>query len=143
MDMIHDLQIESLIPHRDRMKLIETIVSVDHEKAISIATVNELWPLYQDGAVSPIVLIELVAQTAGICIGWKEKMENNFQDGGKGWIVGIKQAIFHVDELPVFSQIITCSEVELKHRNYAVFRGTSTIKSITAGEINIQVFRPD
>jgi predicted hotdog family 3-hydroxylacyl-ACP dehydratase len=141
--MIHDLQIESLIPHRDRMKLIETIVSVDREKAVSIATVNEQWPLYQDGAVSPIVLIELAAQTAGICIGWKERIENDFQDGGKGWIVGIKQAIFHVDELPVSSQIITCSEVELKHRNYAVFRGTSTIKSIIVGEINIQVFRPD
>jgi len=141
--MIHDLQIESLIPHRDRMKLIESIVSVDRDKAVSIATVNELWPLYQDGAVSPIVLIELAAQTAGICIGWKERIDNDFQDGGKGWIVGIKQAIFHLDELPVSSQIITCSEVEITHRNYAVFRGTSTIESIIVGEINIQVFRPD
>lgn len=141
--MIHDLPIESLIPHRDRMKLIETIVSVDREKAVSMATVNEKWPLYKDGAVSPIVLIELAAQTAGICIGWKERIENDFQDGGKGWIVGIKQAIFYLDELPVSSQIITCSEVELTHRNYAVFRGTSTIGAITAGEINIQVFRPD
>lgn len=141
--MIHDLPIESLIPHRDRMKLIETIVSVDREKAVSMATVNEKWPLYKDGAVSPIVLIELAAQTAGICIGWKERIENDFQDGGKGWIVGIKQAVFYLDELPVSSQIITCSEVELTHRNYAVFRGTSTIGAITAGEINIQVFRPD
>jgi len=142
-NMIHDLQIERLIPHRDRMKLIETIVSVDREKAVSMATVNKQWPLYQDGAVSPIVLIELAAQTAGICIGWKERIENDFQDGGKGWIVGIKQAFFHMDEIPVFSQIITCSEVEYSHRNYAVFRGTSTIKSIIVGEINIQVFRPD
>jgi len=93
--------------------------------------------------VNPIVLVELVAQTAGICIGWKEKVEHDSKDGGKGWIVGIKQAVFHVDELPEFSKIITCSEVELTHHNYAVFRGTSTIDSVTAGEISIQVFRPD
>jgi predicted hotdog family 3-hydroxylacyl-ACP dehydratase len=141
--MIHDPSIESLIPHRDRMKLIETIVFVDQEKAISRATVNERWPLVQDGAVSPIVLIELVAQTAGICIGWKEQVKNNSREGGKGWIVGIKQAVFHVDELPVSSEIITCSEIEYSHRNYAVFKGINSIGEITAGEINIQVFRPD
>ena len=139
----HDLDIESLIPHRDRMKLIGTIVAVDLEKAVTEAIVHENWPLFQDGAVSPIVLIELVAQTAGVCIGWKEKIRNNTRTGGKGWIVGIKQAVFHVDHIPVATCITTCSEVEYSHHNYAVFRGKCTVGDMSAGEINIQVFRPD
>jgi predicted hotdog family 3-hydroxylacyl-ACP dehydratase len=143
MNMTNDIQIESLIPHRDRMKLIETIVYVDQDKAISNTTVSERWPLYKDGAVSPIVLIELVAQTAGICIGWKEKIKNNSKDGGKGWIVGVKQAVFHVDELTESSKITTCSEVVFSHHNFAAFSGTCTIDTVTVGEISIQVFRPD
>ena len=140
---MHDLDIESLIPHRDRMKLIGTIVSVDPERAITEAIVNESWPLCQDGAVSPIVLIELVAQTAGVCIGWKEKVRNNAKTGGKGWIVGIKGAVFQVDRIPVATCITTCSEIEYNLQNYAVFRGKCTIDSVKVGEINIQVFRPD
>ncbi len=141
--MMNDINIESFIPHRDRMKLIETITYVDHDKAISLATVKDTWPLYKDDAVSPIVLIELVAQTAGICIGWKEKIENNSKTGGKGWIVGIKQAVFHVDKISVDFQVTTCSEVFFTHQNYAVFSGITSIGSDTIGEISLQVFRPD
>jgi predicted hotdog family 3-hydroxylacyl-ACP dehydratase len=43
MNMIED--IENLIPHRERLKLIDSIVSVDQEHAVTRATVKENWPL--------------------------------------------------------------------------------------------------
>jgi len=137
-----DIPIESLIPHRSRMKLVEKIVHVDHDMAISEATVHDSWPLCKDSVVSPIILIELVAQTAGICIGWKERVDHNSEIGGKGWIVGVKHAVFHLDEIPVNTKIITRSEVDFTLDNYAVFSGTATVDSVSAGEIVLQVFRP-
>ena len=140
--IMKDISIESLIPHRNRMKLVEKIVHVDHDKAISEATVHEGWPLCKDSSVSPIILIELVAQTAGICIGWKERVKHNAEFGGKGWIVGVKHAVFHRDEIPVKTKIITRSEVDFTRHNYAVFLGTASMDSASAGEIVLQVFRP-
>jgi len=137
-----DIHIESLIPHRSRMKLVEKIIHVDHDMAISEAMVHDSWPLWKDSAVSAIILIELVAQTAGICIGWKEKMNHNSEFGGRGWIVGVKHAVFHMDEIPVNTKIITRSEIDYTRHNYAVFSGTASVDSVTAGEIVLQVFRP-
>jgi predicted hotdog family 3-hydroxylacyl-ACP dehydratase len=139
---MEDIPIESLIPHRNRMKLVEKIVHVDHDRAISEATVHDSWPLCKDSAVSPIILIELVAQTAGICIGWKERVNHNSEFGGKGWIVGVKHAVFHMDEISVNTKIITRSEVDFTRHNYAVFLGTASVDSVSAGEIILQVFRP-
>jgi predicted hotdog family 3-hydroxylacyl-ACP dehydratase len=137
-----DIPIESLIPHRDRMKLVEKIIHVDHDQAVSEATVRESWPLFKNNAASPIILIELVAQTAGICIGWKERVNHNSDFGGKGWIVGVKHAVFHMDEIPVNKKIITRSEVDFTRHNYAVFLGTALVDSVSAGEVVLQVFRP-
>jgi predicted hotdog family 3-hydroxylacyl-ACP dehydratase len=137
-----DIPIESLIPHRNRMKLVEKIVHVDHDGAVSEATVRDGWPLFKNNAVSPIILIELVAQTAGICIGWKERVDHNSEFGGKGWIVGVKHAVFHMDEIPVNTKIITRSEVDFTRHNYAVFSGTALVDSVSVGEIVLQVFRP-
>ncbi len=139
---MNDIRIENLIPHRNRMKLVEKIIHVDYDRAISEATVNGSWPLCKDSAVSPIILIELVAQTAGICIGWKERVDHNSEFGGKGWIVGVKHAVFHIDEIPVNTKIITLSEVDFTHHNYAVFSGSASVDSVSAGEVVLQVFRP-
>ncbi|MFO7560781.1 MAG: hypothetical protein R6X10_18290 [Desulfobacterales bacterium] len=137
-----EISIESLIPHRNGMKLVEKILDVDHDRAISEATVHDGWPLCKDRVVSPIILIELVAQTAGICIGWRERVKHDSEFGGKGWIVGVKHAVFHLDEIPVNTKIITRSEVDFVRDNYAVFLGTASVDSASAGEIVLQVFRP-
>ena len=100
MDVIED--IEDLIPHRERLKLIDTITFVDQEHAVTRATVKESWPLYSGDAVSAIVLIELAAQTAGVCIGWNEKMKTSGPKGeARGWLVGIKKAHFYNDKIHV------------------------------------------
>ena len=58
------MDIEKLIPHRDRMKLINEVLDIDNDKVITSTRVSDKWPLYQEGFVDPIVLIEIVAQTA-------------------------------------------------------------------------------
>ena len=64
-----DMDIESLIPHRDRMRLIDGVIAVDEERAVTIAHADETWPLYRDGSVDVLVAIELVAQSAALLEG--------------------------------------------------------------------------
>jgi len=138
MDVIED--IEDLIPHRERLKLIDTITFVDQEHAVTRATVKESWPLYSGDAVSAIVLIELAAQTAGVCIGWNQKMKSDGPRGeAKGWLVGIKNARFYVNTIPLDSCITTRSENHLVVENYKEIAASASIGEKLVGEISLQI----
>jgi len=135
-------EIENLIPHRGRMKLIDTIVTVDQKHAVTRATVKASWPLLSGGAVSTIVLVELAAQTAGVCIGWNEKMKT---DGPKtiaeGWLVGIKKARFYVDKISLETCITIRSENHLVVENYREIAATARIGEKLAADINLQILQ--
>lgn len=140
MNVIED--IEDLIPHRERLKLIDTIISVDQEHAVTRATVRESWPLLSGDGVSTIVLIELAAQTAGVCIGWNEKMKTSGPKGeAAGWLVGIKKAHFYIDKIPLNTCIILRSDNRLAAENYNEIAATARIGHTLVGEIILQIFR--
>ena len=140
MDVIEE--IEDLIPHRERLKLIDTITFVDQEHAVTRATVKESWPLYSGDAVSAIVLIELAAQTAGVCIGWNQKMKSDGPRGeAKGWLVGIKNARFYVNMIPLDSRITTRSENFLVVENYKEIAATASIGEKLVAEISLQILQ--
>ena len=89
-----DIDIETLIPHRDRMRFLDAVMTVDAEKAVTSATVTEDWPFYAEGSVDILVTIELVAQTAALLEGWKRLQSK--RGGATGWLVGIKSADFRM-----------------------------------------------
>ena len=88
-----NVDICDLIPHRDGMKLIDTILAVDEHRAVTRSVVSERWPLVEDGCASPILLVELVAQTAGVNNGWARIKKKGLHSEKKGWLVGIKRAV--------------------------------------------------
>ena len=132
--------IEDLIPHRERLKLIDTIVSVDQRHAVCRATVKESWPLLSGDGVCAIILVELTAQTAGVCIGWNEKLKTGRPQGeASGWLVGIKKAHFHIDKLSLNTCITIRSENRLVVENYKEVAATAHIGQELAGEIILQI----
>jgi predicted hotdog family 3-hydroxylacyl-ACP dehydratase len=137
-----DIDIEKLIPHRDSMRLIEEILELDDNHCITASTVSSRWPLYEDGYVHPIILIELVAQTAGVNFGWHE-MHKKVASGMLGWLVGIKKARFFRDRIPVDSKIIISIEDRKRDDAYAEISGTARLDSEIIGEMELQVFRPE
>ncbi len=90
------IDIDSLIPHREPIKIISEVLEVEEDSAITTAIVNPSWPLYDGDAVDSLVLIEAIAQTAAIIEGYKRKQQG--KAGVKGWLVGIKNAEFNVAE---------------------------------------------
>jgi predicted hotdog family 3-hydroxylacyl-ACP dehydratase len=137
-----DVNIEDLIPHRNSMKLIDEIIELGDNHCITAATVSSRWPLYRDGYVQAIILIELAAQSAGVNFGWHE-MHKKEPSGKMGWLVGIKKARFLMDRIPVNSKIIISVEDHKKENGYAEISGTVRLDSEIIGEIELQVFRPE
>jgi predicted hotdog family 3-hydroxylacyl-ACP dehydratase len=133
------INIDDLLPHRNRMKLVDEVVEVDEQTAVTRSRVTEKWPLFEDNSVNPIVLIELIAQTAGISLGWTDKKNKGINPEGKGWLVGIKEATFYLEKIPVHSQIITDSKKVFDFDNYKEIRGISKIKGEIAGKVTVQV----
>lgn len=138
-----NIDIERLIPHRDRMKLIDEIIESDDEKAVTESVVTKKWPLFKETGVNSIIIIELIAQTASVCIGYKELKKKGEKLGGKGWLVGIKNASFFLNEIPLDSRITTCSRINFNFDNYTQIHGTAKTDSKLIGEVNLQVLRSE
>jgi predicted hotdog family 3-hydroxylacyl-ACP dehydratase len=135
------MDIEALIPHRDRMRLIGEALAVDDNGAATSSVVTEDWPLYHDGAVDSLVTIELVAQTAALIEGWKRQQTK--RGGTKGWLVGIKRADFRLPRISLSATLITEVRRDYALEGYAVFEGTVRLGTEVVAVISIQAFRPE
>lgn len=133
--------VEELIPHRNRMKLIDRVLDVNEDRAVAESRTSPDWPLLEDGGVSPIVLIELVAQCAGIYIGWLERLKTGAKHGGSGWLVGVKQAEFFIDPIPLEKNILTEAVITKSFDNYREIDGFSRIGDTVIGNVTVQIFR--
>ena len=136
-------RVESLIPHRNRMRLVDEIVAVDEKKAVTVSTVTENWPMVEAGSANCLVLVELVAQTAGVCLGWREREKTDGDLEGTGWIVGVKEAVFHCSELPLNSRITTESKRAFQMEFYTEIEGTTRMGDEILAEIKLQVVQSD
>jgi predicted hotdog family 3-hydroxylacyl-ACP dehydratase len=134
---------EDFLPHRDRMRLIDEIIEVNEINAVTHATVTDQWPFFSGESVHSLVLIELVAQTAGISNCWNgiQKHGENFVT--TGWLVGIKQCHFHVDIIPLNTLIVTRTENRFIFENYIEILGTVEIGSKMAAEVSLQLVQSD
>lgn len=133
------MEIEALIPQRDRMKLLDEVVAVNEDIAVTSARVSHRWPLCQGSYVDPIVLIEIVAQTAAVFISCKKGIKT----GGsmRGWIVGIKNADFFVDRIPLDTVLIATVKDLYHVDQYSVLDGEVTAAAKPLCRVQIQVFR--
>ncbi|NPU83532.1 MAG: hypothetical protein HPY65_03505 [Syntrophaceae bacterium] len=134
-----DLEIEDLIPHRDRMKLIGEIMDLDDQTADARSVVTPAWPTAGPAGVDPIVLIELTAQTAAVCIGARRKRQGK-KSASLGWIVGIKSADFMVDVIPFRAVLHTRVRQLYGLESYSVFEGFVETGGDALARVQLQVF---
>lgn len=135
------LDIETLIPHRDRMRLISDVLEINAEAAVTSSLVTDRWPLCRERSVDPIVLIEIVAQTSGVYINWIDGVQ--IGTSGRGWLVGIKSADFFLDRIPIHTVLITTVKKLYGSENYTALEGVVTAGSDIVGRVQIQVFKSE
>lgn len=107
---LSDISLEDLLPHRDSMMLISEVLEVDRNHALTICRVDKSWPMSEENGVFSLILVELAAQTAGVCNGWDRIQTKGIDSEKMGWLVGIKTADFYIDYLPFGSAIQSRAE---------------------------------
>jgi predicted hotdog family 3-hydroxylacyl-ACP dehydratase len=125
------------------MLLIDEILEVDDKTAVTRATVTDQWPFFDGQTVDSLILIELVAQTAGISNGWVRIQKHGKDSEKKEWLVGIKQSRFFVDTLVLNDRIITRAENQFEYEGYRQILGTAKIGSEVVGEVALQVIQTE
>lgn len=138
-----DITIEDLLPHREGMLLISEVLRCDDRGSAARCIVKKEWPLVDERGVSPLVLVELVAQTAGINNGWQIIQQQGPGADHRGWIVGIKSARFHVDHLPLGTQIVVTSQNQFEFESFREISGTVEVDGRLAAEVVLQLMQAE
>jgi len=112
-----DLTLEDLLPHRGEMMFVEKVLEVNSKHALTLCRVEKSWPMADDTGVHPLILVELAAQTAGICNGWDRIQTKGLDSDQMGWLVGIKKTEFFINDLRFGSEIITRAENSYNFEN--------------------------
>jgi len=115
------IDIDSLIPHREPIKIVSEVLDLQDDSGIAVATVNPTWPLFEGDEVNSLVLIEAIAQTAAIIEGYKRNKQG--KGNVKGWLVGIKSAEFNIANIPVNTRLTIFVNSKYSFDNYAVVEG--------------------
>ncbi len=134
------MDVEDLIPHRGRMKLIEEVLDVTETTAATKTRVSDLWPLYRDSTVDPIVLIEVVAQTSAVYISGRQQGGKSDADK-RGWMVGIKQADFFRERINIHTVLTTRVKSLYSIDNYNVMEGEVYEGDDLLCRVQVQVLR--
>jgi 3-hydroxymyristoyl/3-hydroxydecanoyl-(acyl carrier protein) dehydratase len=129
----------SHLPHRDRMKLVDTLVEVGEGCGVCRAKVRAEWPLVGPAGASGAVLVEVAAQSAAATVGWK--MRQDHQEVGVAFLVGIKHACWSPAPIPVGTELLTHVAPVLRHDDYLVFRARVLAPEGHPAEVVFQSFR--
>ena len=136
----NQLSAEPLIPHRLRMRLIDWVKGPTQKGLQAEAIVTEEWPLYNNGEVSSIICIELVAQAISALSTWRRG------EGARprvGLLVGIKEAEFSYSSISLMTKL-TIQIDELYHvGDYAMFKGRVSSELAFFCKTIIQVMEPE
>lgn len=134
------LTLEMVLPHRGPMLLIGEVLCFDEEGAVTRSTADAQWPLGTSEGISGLILIELVAQTAGVNNGLALRKRNG---GGhqRGWIVGVKRARLMIDRIAPGTQIVVATQNGFAYENFREVHGTVRIDNQTAAEITLQLMQ--
>jgi predicted hotdog family 3-hydroxylacyl-ACP dehydratase len=123
------------------MLLIDEIVEADETYAVTTSIIKPSYPLTNSSGAKSLLMVELAAQTAGVCHGLDRIKEKGVDSSKMGWLVGIKRAKFHVESIPMRTTVVTRSE---NVHTYDKLREVSAVihmDETVIGEITLQLYQ--
>ena len=133
--------LEELLPHRGRMLLVHEIVEGDETHAVTRSVISDSFPLRAEEGVEPLIMIELAAQTAGVCNGLDRIQSMGKESSTMGWLVGVKRASFFIDSIPVGRTVVTSSKNVHNYENLREVFSEVYLDGALIGEITLQLFK--
>ncbi len=133
--------IEELLPHQGRMVLVQEIMEIGDQYAVTAAVAGERWPLLGNDRIDLLVLPELAAQTAGIYNSYQFKKRHGSDADNRGWLVGIKQADFFTAAILLGSRIISRAENTFEYDQLREITSTHHIDGRLIGRVTLQLMQ--
>lgn len=126
--------LEELLPHRRPMLLLDEILQWDGSSARCLATIDEDHPFLRDHAAPSVLLLEIMAQTAGVAasLGRREQRTDHCATGSTGdaphvgMIVRVAQMEVTTDRLLEGDRIITTARCEATAHALGIFEATAS-----------------
>jgi len=137
---LQEYALDQLIPHRNGMRLIDRLLSANHREAITEATPTGHWPLRQLDHISSLVAVEISAQTAGILVGNQARQLKGASLNGKGWLVGIKKAIFQQDRFQIGTTLRIHARLGFSYQTFHEIETEVFVNETAAATTMLQVF---
>jgi len=135
------LTLEDILPHRGNMVLINNVLEADETHAVTESVMNVSFPLADKSGVQPLIMVELAAQTAGVCNGLDRIRTQGIDSNKMGWLVGVKRAQFYVHCLPLGSTVVTRSENSHNYENLREVSCVLHMDNTLVGEVTLQLFQ--
>ena len=138
---LNGLTLEDILPHRGNMVLIENVLEADETYAVTESVMSASVPLADEDGVQPLIMVELAAQTAGVCNGLDRIRTQGIDSNQMGWLVGVKRAQFYIDCMPLGSRVVTRSENSHNYENLREVSCVLHMDNSLVGEITLQLFQ--
>lgn len=130
-------EIQQYIPQRDPFIMVESLWLNDEEKTITSFTVCETNILTENGVLTESALLENMAQTAAVRVGYHCKQHNI--EVPVGFITAIKD--FKVYAYPKVGQTIYTETQQVNEvMNFTIVRGRVYVEEVLMAEAEVRVF---
>jgi len=94
--------IEEMLPHRDPFLFIQSVLSDSEDMVVCGAMIGHGHYMTHDISAPPVLGIEMGAQAAGVLAALQNIRHESVSTAPRvGYLVGIRQARFHAETLPV------------------------------------------
>ncbi len=138
---LSEISLLDLLPHRGDMMFVKEVLEVDRQHALTICCADESWPMADENGIFALILLELAAQTAGVCNGWDRVQTKGLDSEKMGWLVGIKKADFFIDYLPIGGKILCLAENVHSFGNLREVSCRQHMENKLIGSMTLQLFQ--
>jgi predicted hotdog family 3-hydroxylacyl-ACP dehydratase len=132
--------IETLLPHRKPMRLVDRILEIDENHIRTSSVVGENWPLCSKEGAEMILAVEIIAQSAEALYNQRK---NRLGEPQIDFLVGIKDARFYGEILPLHGELTADVWMVSAIGNYGVFRGDLKYGAEILCEAIVQGLEPE
>ena len=133
-------EIEALLPHRTPMRLVDGVLEIDENHIRTFSVVKETWPLCSEMGAEMILAVEIIAQSAAALYNQRNKRLGEPQID---FLVGIKDARFHGEILPLNGNLTTEVKIVSAIGKYGTFQGNVKHGTEVLCEAMVQGLEPE
>ena len=95
----------------------------------------------EGNGIHSLILVELAAQTAGVCNGWDRIQAQGIDSDKTGWLVGVKKAEFFIDSLAFGDTIISSAQNTYSFTNLREVSCEQHLNNVLIGKTTLQLFQ--